>query len=167
MKKRIIFSICILFSLHIQAQTDLNGSGGTNSGSGWWRGGNTQGNGANIMATTWNSPIYWYTDGYAGGNTYQGNRLRMKLNGTFVGVGQYAINGYGSVQGINTSGYLGLGYTSNGLNGNLWAQQGPFSLLTSMTETAPLYRNWVTVRGCRRESPLRITRICRTWECAA
>lgn len=125
--KKIFFSVLVLCTLQAQAQTAPNGSGGTNSGSGWWRGGNTQGNGANIMATTWNSPIYFYTDGYAGGSAYQGDRLRMKLNGTFDGTNQYIINGY--TTGLNTSGYLGLGNTSNGPGNNLWANKGPFSLL--------------------------------------
>lgn len=127
--RKIIFSVFVLLNLQVQAQTSPNGASGTNSGSGWWRGGNTQGNGANIMATTWNSPIYWYTDGFAGGNDYQGSRLRMKLNGTFTQPNQYPINGYSTLQGVNTSGYLGLGYSSNGIGGNLWTNNGPFSLL--------------------------------------
>lgn len=103
------------------------------------------------MATTWNSPIYWYTDGYAGGSVYQANRARMKLNGTFVPGSQYPINGFNSPQGVNTSGYLLLGNNNNSISDgqSIFNQKGAFSLLHLNGETASNgyqefgYRPWM------------------------
>ncbi len=53
----------------------------------------------------------------------------MKINGNF-NAGQYLIDNYGSAQGVNTSGYMGLGANSTtGVGQNLWSQRGPYSLL--------------------------------------
>ena len=96
-----------------------------NANSAWYRGGNNIGGtnpiGANIFGTMWNSPIYTYTNGVN----------RTKLNGTFNAATQYTIEGYGTAQGVNTSGYLLLGQDGQTQNGNpsLFNSKGAFSML--------------------------------------
>lgn len=124
MKKQIIF-ISLLISGIAYAQTppSLNSpgapQGGQNSNQYWSRGGNTQQQGNNTLGNRWNSPIYFYTS----------NRYRMKLNGGFTTPIQYPVNGYTNANsGLNTSGYLLLGFTENFAQ-NLLTQRGAFSLL--------------------------------------
>ena len=159
--KQIIISVLVLSNLVALGQTAPSGAGGPSSAGAWSRGGNTQGNNANIMATTWNSPIYWYTDGYAGGTAYQANRARMKLNGTFGFGSQYPINGFDWNQDVNTSGYFLIGNNNNSITDNalLFNQKGAFSLLHLNGATASNgyqefgYRPWmktgITLTGNR------------------
>ncbi len=98
-------------------------SGGLNNTNFWSRVGNANGTN-NIMGTRWNSPIYFITGGLTQ-NTY-----RMRLNGDFTSNSQYTINNYNYSHGVNTSGYLGLGYNMNGIwSHNTGTARGPFSLL--------------------------------------
>lgn len=93
----------------------------------WYRGGNPNiGNGAanNIFGTLWNSPIYTVTNGV--------NRTKLNGNFTFGGpTAQYTINGYGWLQGVNTSGYMLLGFNNTSItdNSNIYTNKGAFSLL--------------------------------------
>ena len=115
---------------NIFAQQIPTGAPGFNNNSYWSKGGNNGNSGSgNIFGTRWNSPIYFITDGLTQ-NTY-----RAKLNGTFTNPTQYQINGYAfapaGTNGINTSGYFGLGFNMQGI----WSQNGfgtaagPYSLL--------------------------------------
>ncbi|MBI3502669.1 MAG: hypothetical protein HY063_12835 [Bacteroidetes bacterium] len=110
-----------------------------NSSFSWFRGGNNiAGNGAanNVMATNFNSPIYWGTNGNLASNT--GSGLKMKLNGLFTAGTQYPINGYPTAAfpapstSVNTTGYLLLSINNLGVSGNpiMGTQnQGAFSQL--------------------------------------
>ncbi len=92
---------------------------------------NTAGGTGNLFGTrSWNSPVYFNTALPTGG-LWTG--IRMKLNGEFSAGNQYQISGYSAGDGVNTSGYLGLGqnkgqiWTNNDLDGS--PSRGPFSLL--------------------------------------
>lgn len=128
MKQFLFLVTTSLLALPLSAQQVPTAPGnGTNSGNYWSRSGNDQANSSNILGTKWNSPIYFIT----GGLTQQ--TYRMKLNGNFAGLGQYPVNGFTNFDGVNTSGYLGLGFNLNGI----WSQnptppgaaKGPYSLL--------------------------------------
>lgn len=96
----------------------------------------------NIFGTLWNSPIY----------TRSNSANRMKLNGNFGATGvtaQYALNGYGWTQNVNTSGYLLIGQDVP-LQTNfqsIYTSKGAFSLLHlngSGTQVQELgYRPWM------------------------
>lgn len=43
---------------------------------------------------------------------------------------QYPINGFGWAEGVNTSGYVGIGENDNLFGGQqIWTNKGPFSML--------------------------------------
>ena len=124
-RKIIIASTLLIYGTSISQIVPAAGGQGTNSIEYWSRSGNNpNGSNNNIFGTIWNSPIYTITGGITPAN------VRMKLNGDFIGMGQYPINSYGSPQGVNTSGYMGLGYNIP-IPGNqfLWSNKGPFSQL--------------------------------------
>ncbi len=58
------------------------------------------------------------------------NITRMRINNTLSGVGQYGVNGFTATNGLNTSGYNGIG-TNNAATLNILTSgtKGPFSLL--------------------------------------
>jgi len=66
-----------------------------------------------------NSPIYTQTDGV----------MRSKLNGTFIGTTQYSINGFGGLQGVNTTGYFLLGVDYGTGANSFYNSRGAFSLM--------------------------------------
>jgi len=130
MKKTLYITILGLlpfFSpLTSQAQTPSNGNPPANNtnaqaGAAWYRGGNnnTAPLGNNIFGTLWNSPIY----------TYTANTPRSKLNGQFFLPSQYVINGFGGVQGVNTSGYFLLGVDYGTGANSFYNSRGAFSLM--------------------------------------
>ncbi len=136
MKKIILYAVSLItaYSWGQQAPTVNNpGNGGATNPNYWSRAGSSDNGGGtnNIFGTRWNSPIYFITGGLAQ-NTY-----RARLNGDFTFPNQYPINGYtfsNDQNGVNTSGYFGLGFNKDAL----WSQnpasglgnpRGPFSLL--------------------------------------
>ncbi|MBX7094804.1 MAG: hypothetical protein K1X56_08790 [Flavobacteriales bacterium] len=129
MKKPLCITILGLLPLFTsftsQAQTPVIGTPPANNpnaqaGAAWYRGGNnnTVPLGNNIFGTLWNSPIY----------TFTANTPRSKLNGNLVGA-QYLINGFGTIQGVNTSGYMLLGNDLGITPNNFYNQKGAFSML--------------------------------------
>lgn len=143
--KPIVLVACGLFIQQAAAQQipTINdpGNAGATSNAFWSRSGNFNTNGQNnLFGTRWNSPVYFVT-----GN---GINYRMKLNGNFgtVPAPQYLIDGFGTAQGVNTSGYLLLGPN----NGNIYQNRGAFSQL-HINGTNPLlgvpqdagYRPWM------------------------
>lgn len=127
MKKSFLLSLLFLMTIGItKAQMNpMVGNSNTNNNQAWSRAGNDQGQGGNLFGTRYNSPIYFVTGGGLADNR------RMKLNGSFIGIGQYPINGYGAAAGVNTTGYLLLGRNNNTMVGNLnvYTEMGAFSLL--------------------------------------
>ena len=72
----------------------------------------------------------------------------MKLNGSFIGIGQYPINGY--TTGVNTTGYLLIGRNNNSMLNpalNIYENMGAFSLLHLNGEGSVFqeygYRPWM------------------------
>jgi hypothetical protein len=132
----------LVFASNINAQSIPSQGSGNATSDFWSRSGNLQTTGANIFGTRWNSPIYTITGGIAPAN------VRMKINGDFA-FGQYSIDNYGSAQGVNTSGYMGLGANSIlGGGQNLWSNRGPYSLLHLNGKTGNViqqagYRPWM------------------------
>lgn len=127
-KLGIVTVMVLAFTLiNIVAYSQQLSTGATGISADWRRGGNN-GVGAgglnNILATTWNSPIYFGTNGNA-----PAAGLKAKLNGQFFVAGpatQYTINGYTFGNGVNTTGYLLLS-TNN--NSNIYNTKGAFSHL--------------------------------------
>lgn len=129
--KLYLTAICSLFLGGVFSQQIPTGAPGSNNNSYWSKGGNNGSAGSgNIFGTQWNSPIYFITAGLTQG-TY-----RARLNGTFTNIiNQYQVNNYSfqatGTNGINTSGYLGLGFNMQGI----WSQNGagsaagPYSVL--------------------------------------
>jgi len=125
------FIIATLFTLTVNVcVAQLPPAFGTpNPGGNWTRG--TNSNGANTLGSAggWNSPIYFATNG----NT--ATSIRMKINGTFAASGsntQYTINGFNWNNGVNTTGYVGIGMNDPILTNSsllVWSTKGPFSLL--------------------------------------
>lgn len=110
------------------------GASTSNNNPAWSRGGNDQGTGGNVFGTRYNSPIYFISGSNAPGNSGGTPAFRrMKLNGVFATATspQYLINGYGSLQGVNTTGYLLLGLNNNSMTtgANIYTDKGAFSLL--------------------------------------
>lgn len=122
--KLILLGACLMGGSFLMAQAPPSTGSGNSSSDFWSRSGNVQTTGGNIFGTRWNSPIYTWTGGTAASN------YRMKLNSDHNNVSQYAINGYGWLQGVNTTGYLGLGAnTAMGSGQYLWSNIGAYSLL--------------------------------------
>ena len=132
--KNIIFTIgitlCLGGAAYAQAPPTL-GNSTQNNNNFWTRAGNEQGQGGNLFGTRYNSPLYFITGSNVPGN---GGGLaqhrRAKFNGIFGGpTPQYIINGYGGIQGVNTTGYFLLGQNMNAPGGNIYSELGAFSLL--------------------------------------
>lgn len=122
--KRIFFILFIVLAISANAQQLPTGQATPSTDQFWSRDGNLPSGStplsANIFGTQWNSPIYTETNGI----------LRMKVNSSF-GAAQYLINGFGWGQGVNTSGYVGIGEDEiiGGGTDRIWTNRGPFSML--------------------------------------
>jgi len=136
MKHRFIL-IGLTFYLSSMVSAQLQPTAGTSTSinnPAWSRGGNDQGTGGNVFGTRYNSPIYFISGSNTPGNGGGTPAFRrMKLNGVFATATspQYLINGYGSLQGVNTTGYLLLGINNNSMTtgANIYTDKGAFSLL--------------------------------------
>ncbi|HTG56014.1 MAG TPA: hypothetical protein VL943_07100, partial [Niabella sp.] len=148
MKKQFLLTVLLGMSVHGIAQTPPTNANPLNAGQAsqdyWSRAGNNSA-GNNIFGLKINSPIYTIAgSGFnlsgAGATTY-----RSKLNATYTGtVNQYPINGFGWGQGVNTTGYMLLGYNTN----DLYQNMGAFSLLHLNGQTSGSiqefgYRPWM------------------------
>lgn len=109
MKKIIILFLLAIFVSNISAQST---TASTNAGGG-----------SNVYNRYlgWDNntiPLWFKTNG----------AVRARINNTLTPSGttaQYTINGFGWSQGVNTSGYVGIGQNLN----NVWSNKGPFSML--------------------------------------
>ncbi len=164
MKKQLLLLGVLVGSLYSTAQQlPQNGtSQGQLSIDYWSRAGNTNTNGTNnIFGTKWDSPIYTVTGtGFAlSGPT--ATTYRTKLNAIYGNGSQYTINGFGWANGVNTSGYMLIGWSNNSVTDpskNIYQDKGAFSLLHlngySPTEFQEYgYRPWmktgITMTGNR------------------
>jgi len=124
--KKLIFLLILSATMFVAvAQVAPTGQTNPQQNQYWSRSGNIYNGstpvGSNILgfSSDYNSPIYIETYGL----------YRMKISSTFSSTTQYSINGFGWANGVNTSGYVGIGANDNVNGGQLWTNKGPFSLL--------------------------------------
>ena len=141
--------VLVNYYAHAQQPPNFGLGQGSNSIEYWSRAGNLSTNGTNnIFGTKFESPIYTVT---GAGYSNTGNTFRSKMNATFTGtINQYNINGYSWTQGINTTGYMLIGFNSRlSSTTKLYDTKGAFSLLHLNGRTADSsiqefgYRPWM------------------------
>jgi hypothetical protein len=150
MKQKLLMLVLLAFSLYSKAQVPTIGSSqGQLAIEYWSRAGNTSANGTNnVFGTKFDSPIYTVT---GSGFSVTGNTFRSKMNGIYTGtINQYTINGYSWTQGVNTTGYMLIGFNSRlSPTAKLYDTKGAFSMLhlNGKTQDSSIqefgYRPWM------------------------